>query len=239
MADQNVVKLRIQGFEDPICVDLGDRNAVSRLKGKSEISAFINPSSYKRTYKTIYGPDKVIASNANTSVFERIGESDLNLSFFVDGTGIMKLGDYTSVDHYIETFKDIVYGFKGTIHRPYYLLVTWGRLVFTGICSSLDVTYNLFTPSGRALRATIDVVLTESIDYKTKAKEAAKTSPDLTHSRVVKAGDTLPLMTYRVYGDSSHYVEVARRNGLSNFNAIKPGDIIYFHSLTKNQEYAR
>jgi len=89
------------------------------------------------------------------------------------------------------------------------------------------------------LRATIDVVLTESIDYKTKAKEAAKSSPDLTHSRVVKAGDTLPLMTYHIYGDSSHYVEVAKHNKLINFNAIKPGDVIDFPPLTTNKhDYA-
>lgn len=139
---------------------------------------------------------------------------------------------YANVDAYIAAFTDLVYGFKGNIHRPYYLLVTWGTLTFTGICTSLDVTYDLFTPDGKALRASIDVTLSESIDYKTKAKEAAKSSPDLTHMRVVKAGDTLPLLTYQIYGDSSYYVEVAKKNNLSSFNAIKPGDVLYFHPLT-------
>jgi hypothetical protein len=218
---QALVKLKVQGFENPACVG----------KPKGEIDAFINPSTYKRNYKSIYESSKEVDANAPTQVFKRIGESDLNLSFFVDGTGVMPLGKYLSVDDYIDTFTDLVYGFKGDIHRPYYLLITWGRLKFTGICTSLDVTYNLFTPDGKALRATIDIVLTESIDYKTKAKEAAKSSSDLTHMRIVKAGDTLPLMTYRIYGDSSHYVEVAKRNGLSSFNAIKPGDRIFFHPL--------
>lgn len=219
---QSLVKLKIEGFEDPACV------AVK----KGEIDAFINPSTYKRNFKTIYENSKEVNASAPTQIFKRIGESDLNLSFFVDGTGVMPLGKFKSVDDYITHFTQIAYGFKGDIHRPYYLLITWGRLIFTGICSSIDVTYSLFTPDGYALRATIDVVLTESIDYKTKAKEAEKSSPDLTHKRIVKAGDTLPLMTYRIYGDSSHYVTVARKNGLSNFHSIKPGDVIFFHPLT-------
>jgi hypothetical protein len=220
---QNLVKLNIAAYEDPACV----------AKKKGEINAFINPSTYKRNYKTTYENSKEFDASAPTQVFKRIDESDLNLSFFVDGTGVVPLEKkYKTVDAYIDAFTNLVYGFKGNIHRPYYLLVTWGKLKFKGICSNLDVTYSLFTPDGNALRATIDIVLTESVDYKTKAKEAAKSSPDLTHMRVVKAGDTLPLMTYRIYGDSSHYVEVARRNGLSSFNAIKPGDVLYFHPLT-------
>jgi nucleoid-associated protein YgaU len=218
-----LVKLKIQGFEDPACV----------AKKQGEINAFINPSTYKRTFTTIYGDSPEGDSNAPTQVFKRIGKSDLKLNFFVDGTGIVPLPKkFANVDAYIDAFTDLVYGFKGNIHRPYYLLVTWGTLTFTGICTSLDVTYDLFTPDGKALRASIDVTLSESIDYKTKAKEAAKSSPDLTHMRIVKAGDTLPLLTYQIYGDSSYYVEVAKKNNLSSFNAIKPGDVLYFHPLT-------
>ena len=221
----SLVKLKIEGFEDPACL----------AQKKGEIIAFINPSTYKRNFKTVYENVASVGTNAPTHIFKRVGESDLNLSFFVDGTGVMPLGNqYTDVDAYIDAFTDLVATFKGNIHRPYYLLVTWGTLKFTGICTNLDITYNLFTPEGKALRATIDVVLTESIDFKTKAKEAAKSSPDLTHMRVVKAGDTLPLMTYNIYGDSSYYVEVAKRNNLSSFNAIKPGDVLYFHPLTNN-----
>jgi len=218
-----LVKLKIEGFEDPACVS----------KKKGEIIAFINPSTYKRNFKTVYETSNEVNTNAPTQIFKFVGESDLKLSFFVDGTGVVPLAKkYANVDAYINAFTSLVYGFKGDIHRPYFLLVTWGTLKFTGICTGLDVTYNLFTPDGNALRATIDITLTESVDYKTKAKEAAKSSPDLTHMRVVKAGDTLPLMTYRIYGDSSYYVEVAKRNNLSSFNAIKPGDVLYFHPLT-------
>jgi len=223
-ASSTLVKLKIEGFEDPACV----------AKKKGEINAFINPSTYARNYTAVYQNTPETDASAPTQVFKRVGESDLKLNFFVDGTGVVPLGTYANVDAYVDAFTNLVCGFQGDIHRPYYLLITWGRLKFTCVCTKADVTYTLFTPDGNALRANIDAVFAESIDYKTKAMAAEKSSPDLTHMRVVKAGDTLPLMTYRIYGDSKYYIQVAKRNGLSNFNAIKPGDVLYFHPLTND-----
>ena len=219
-----LVKLKIEGFEDPAC------------KGakKDEIYAFLNPSTYQRTYNVLYSSDKALGATDTTQVFNGIGQSDLKLNFFIDGTGIEPLASkYTDVDAYITHFQNLLLGFHGDIHRPYYLLLTWGNLTFTGICSNMEVKYSLFNSEGKALRATIDITLTESKDYKTKAKEAAKSSPDLTHVRTVKAGDTLPLMAFRIYGSTEHHRFVAEYNGLSSFNAIKPGDQIYFPPLKK------
>ncbi|HPF52255.1 MAG TPA: hypothetical protein PK335_11805, partial [Draconibacterium sp.] len=58
-------------------------------------------------------------------------------------------------------------------------------------------------------------------------------SPDLTHVRMVNEGDTLPLMTYRIYGDSKYYLEVARVNKLTNFRKLKVGQKIFFPPIEK------
>ena len=63
---------------------------------------------------------------------------------------------------------------------------------------------------------------------KKKELEAGKNSSDLTHIRVVQAGDNLPLMCFRIYGDSSFYIKVAKFNKLNDFRDIKPGDHITF-----------
>jgi nucleoid-associated protein YgaU len=60
-----------------------------------------------------------------------------------------------------------------------------------------------------------------------------RSSPDLTHYRIVKAGDNLPLMTQRIYGDPKYYLEVARVNKLVNFRNLKPGQAIYFPPIEK------
>jgi hypothetical protein len=221
---QSLVKLKILGFKDPACTGVESDSIV----------AFINPSAYQRSLTVDYNPDQSLGSSGSTQGFKSIGQSDLSLSFFIDGTGVVKLpAGFTDVDSYIEKFTELVSGYQGEIHRPYYLLIIWGRLKFTGVCSKIDVKYNLFKPDGKALRATIEINLTQSKDYKTKTQEAANSSPDLTHLRTVSAGDTLPLMAYRIYGDSSHYLKVARANGLSSFQDIKPGDQIYFPPIKK------
>jgi nucleoid-associated protein YgaU len=224
MPSSSLVKLKILGFTDPTCTGTESDSIV----------AFINPSAYKRSLTVEYNPDNPIGSSASTQGFKSIGQSDLSLSFFVDGTGVVKLpAGFTDVDAYIAKFTDLVSGYQGDIHRPYYLLIIWGALKFTGVCSKIEVKYSLFNPDGKALRATIDIDLSQSKDYKTKTQESANTSPDLTHLRTVTAGDTLPLMAYRIYGDSSHYLKVARANGLSSFQDVKPGDQIYFPPIKK------
>jgi nucleoid-associated protein YgaU len=81
---------------------------------------------------------------------------------------------------------------------------------------------------GSPLRAEISLVLVASVSAKKKALEERKNSSDLTHIRTVLDGDNLPLMCYRIYGDSSFYIRVAQHNKITNFRAIKPGDEITF-----------
>lgn len=215
----NLVKLKILAFKDPSCKGVE----------ADSIVAFINPSTYERSLSVDYSQDQTLGASASTHSFKSMGQSDLKLTFFVDGTGVVKLpAGFSNVDAYIKKFTDLTTKYRGEIHRPYYLLIIWGSLTFTGVCSKIDVKYTLFDPDGKALRATIDITIVQSKDYKTKTQEGANTSPDLTHLRTVSAGDTLPLMSYRIYGDSSHYIKVARANGLNSFMDIKPGDQIYF-----------
>ena len=60
-----------------------------------------------------------------------------------------------------------------------------------------------------------------------------KTSPDLSHSRIVKSGDTLPLLSKEIYGSAVHYLRVAQANGLDNFRSLTPGQQIVFPPLEK------
>ena len=59
------------------------------------------------------------------------------------------------------------------------------------------------------------------------------TSPDLTHLRDVKDGDTLPLLVYDIYGDGKFYLEVARVNKLVNFRSLRSATRLSFPPLDK------
>ncbi len=97
----------------------------------------------------------------------------------------------------------------------------------------MDITYKLFTSQGLPLRALVKTTFIGSIeDDKRLAKENAQ-SPDLTHIRTIKEGDTLPLLCKEMYGDIKYYVEVANFNGLNDFRNLKTGDKIKFPPLAK------
>jgi len=219
-----LIKLKIEAFTDAACTSsAGD-----------PLDAMFNPNTYSRNYEVKYNDSNVIGENENTLIFKGITGSAMTLKLIADGTGVVPLPKgISTVDEYIEKVKELTYSFQGTQHRTNYLKIVWGSLSIICVCKTLNITYTLFKEDGSALRATIDIGLAETIDFKTKAKEAQKSSPDLTHIRTVKAGDTLPLMTYRIYGDSSYYLEVARANQLKSIHAIKPGDQIYFPPIKK------
>lgn len=216
----NLVKLKIESFSKPEC------DAGSRL---NYILAVVNPDSYTRDYKVNYDNPEIIGEAGNASFFAGMGVNTFTLKrLVVDGTGVIPIPGADTVDDYIDKFSNVVYSYQGALHRPPYLKISWGNLMVIGVCTSMKVDYKLFKPDGTALRAYIDLSVIESTDLATIAKEAGKSSPDVTHERIVKAGDTLPLMAYQIYGDPSMYVMVAEANNLNSFMDIKPGDKIFF-----------
>jgi len=221
-------KIKIESYKDAGCSGAAI----------ATVYAFINPTQYSSTVVMDFKKTETVGSPAPTYEFTAAGEGKLDLGeIIVDGTGLVQLKENakgylnTDVDGYIENLRKVVCGYDGNKHRPPYLKISWGKLISKCVCNSFVVTYTLFNPDGTALRARIKLGLLISTDVETKLKEAKLNSPDLTHMRIVKAGDTLPLMTYQVYGDSSYYPQIARYNGLSHINAIEPGDQLYFPPL--------
>ena len=97
----------------------------------------------------------------------------------------------------------------------------------------MDITYKLFKPDGTPIRATIHATFKGFIEDSLRVARENNNSPDLTHIRMVNEGDTLPLMTFRIYGNSKYYLEVAKANKLVNFRKLVPGQQIFFPPIEK------
>ncbi len=103
--------------------------------------------------------------------------------------------------------------------------IGWGSGLagFYGRLESMHANYTLFRATGEALRAKVDLGF---ISYATPMEEALmaqRSSPDMTHTVRVRAGDTLPLLCQQIYRDASRYLEIARLNGLDGFRALRAG----------------
>lgn len=137
------------------------------------------------------------------------------------------------VDEAIKKFFDVTAKRQGDTHKPSYLQLNWGAFEFRGFLETASTNYKLFNSSGLPIRATINATFAESISKTEQSQETNQGSPDITHIRIVEEGDTLPLISERIYGDSSFYLEIARINQITNFRKLKKGQKIILPRLNK------
>lgn len=195
-----------------------------------KFTVMINPSNYKHNYGINYNEEQINGKAGIPLKFTNYNAENIDFEFVIDGTGVVSQSN-KPVNERVEDLKKVVYAYNGSIHQPNYIKVKWGSLEFNGRLSSLSADYNLFKPDGLPLRAKLNLSIKSHISEKKEALLATRQSPDITHIITVKGGDSLPMLCYEVYEDSSYYEEVARVNGLTSFRNIKPGDKLTFPPL--------
>jgi phage tail protein X len=207
-------------------------------KPKGELRLWINPEKYTRTYTICYNDRTAQGSPGGSPDFNKIPSEEIKLELVFDGTGVVPspipgVLPFTEdgISKQVKTFTDLVFSYDGNIHSPRYLWLRWGTLSFTCRLTEFALTYTLFKPDGTPLRARGDATFVQFTSEALKAKESNLRSPDMTHVLTVRAGDTLPLMCWQVYGSSEWYERVARVNGLDSFRALRVGTQIVFPPL--------
>jgi nucleoid-associated protein YgaU len=233
-----LVKLKIKAFKN---------EQFTEEVADGEFKTMLNPDKYMFRYKIEQNEDQAPGTSAAAPRFNKALPEDLDLEFVFDRTGVLtnysasRSGDNTFSDEGegvigdIEQFKKVVFDYNGEKHKPNYLIITWGTLLFKGSLSEMDITFKLFKPDGTPLRAVARAKFKGFLEDDLRVAKENSSSPDLTHVREVKEGDTLPLMAFRIYGDSRYYLEVARVNRITNFRKLKTGEKIFFPPLEKKQ----
>jgi len=221
-----------------------------------------NPDSYSLQYKNEYSKGQGINTSGKQGNYIKTKPEKLSLTLIFDGTDITDYSTYgasskiantiTSItsniphksvknkvfmtaDVYkqVQKFLKVAYEMDGETHEPHPLKIIWGDLSFKGRLQTVDIKYTLFTRSGHPLRANLDVVFIGDLEESERVKKENKSSPDLTHIREVKNGDTLPLMAQEVYKDPAYYIQLARANNLNSFRKLKPGTTIKLPPIKK------
>lgn len=190
-----------------------------------------NPESYSRKYAVKYEAEQGKGDTASPQRFKGIDPEGFDFTFILDGTGVARNSDKKKVivHEEVERFLNITLKNNGKIHRPNYALVSWGTLVVKGVFKSADINYKLFSPDGTPLRAEIKASFSEAKEDIRRVAEADNSSPDLTHARIVKQGDNLPLMVANIYTTPTpYYLQVAAFNRLNNFRRLNAGQQLLF-----------
>lgn len=201
------------------------------VKDGDSFEVMLNPSSYNHSYKIGYSKKEALGQLGSDAKFSGIRPESVGFDMVIDGTGVVALIGVDDVKTQIQNLRDIVYKYDGNNHEPNHVRLLWGSLIFFGRLESMVVEYTLFKPSGEPLRAKVKLSFSGFMSKEEEALRANRSSPDLSHLIEVKAGDTLPLLCYRVYKDCSYYLEIARINNITNFRDLIPGSKLHFPPL--------
>lgn len=222
MAGGQLEKLLVRAYSAP---DYAEGSLIDTFE------SYVNPNEITLAYEMEYDSAQGSGTTGSRMDFKKVKPGDLSLAFFLDGTGAN--GVKIDVQEQVEKFQTVT-GYNGDIHRPNYLKVAWGTLqVKRCVLKSASIAYKLFKADGTPLRATISATFVDAVEDQTRVALAQDASPDLTHVRVLRAGESLAALCGQIYGRPELYPKVARANGLDGLRHLPAGTRVRFPPLAK------
>lgn len=228
-----LAKLTIEAFED-----IERKKPVKGVRGKSSLEVMYNPETLSTRHESEISRKQGIKIQGATPKWTHTRSKDLTVKLVFDGTnvgdfGFKRLFAPPTVGDRVKAFLTLCYDVQSDSHEAAYLRLQWNKGVFGSDgfecrLASVDIEYTMFDRDGSPLRAELTARFVEALD---PAKQNAKlrlSSPDLSHHRVVREGDTLPLLCREIYGSAAHYLRVAQVNGLDDFRDLRPGQSLIF-----------
>jgi hypothetical protein len=206
-----------------------------------------NPSSFTLSHASQFVEPGAVEPVGSPPTFSYAQPDELKIQLLFDGTGAADQGvqhlpglsrltgrGAGTVADALRRFLLACYEINGDSHQPNYLTITWGQGPLRDFACRLhkaDVSYTAFDRDGSPLRATVDAVFVEQLPLPKKRRMARLNSPDLSHSRTVRAGDSLPLLCREVYGSPDQHAAIARVNDLDSLRSPTIGTQIVFPPL--------
>ena len=226
MTQGKLEKLKIIAFKN---ADYSDAPA-----DQESMEALLNPETYALDYKVEYQDGQGQGTSSSQQRFTVKKPEEFSFELLLDSSGIIDGSKKENIEEDITKLRDLLLKYEGDIHEPRHFQVIWGTFLFKGRCTGLNINYKLFNPDGSPTRALCKVSFIGSIEDNLRTAEERRESPDMTHYRMFKAGDSLPMLCYQIYGSSGYYLQIARINKLSSFRSIDPGTELIFPPLSKN-----
>lgn len=228
-------KMKLQAYAD---------EAFSDKKGDA-FTVLVNPESYTIKYRVDHTESQGQGTSHPQLHFNKILAQDIHFDFIFDSTGvvadasILNIGlinpfaETANVIDQIEQFKQLMLYYQSETHRPNFVALQWGTLLFKGQMTSMDIDYKLFKPDGTPIRAMARVDFRGFIEEDLRVAMENSLSPDITHQRIFNANDRFDLLVNTIYKSPDYYIDVAKANGLSGFRKIAKGTRLFFPPVEK------
>lgn len=105
---------------------------------------------------------------------------------------------------------------------PAYAIFGWDRVYFRGFIKSVSATYTMFRETGKPVRATCNIDLTETPPGQARQNPTSGGRGAQGQVRLV-AGDTLAAVAFREYGDAALWRAIATANDIDDPLRVRPG----------------
>ncbi|MCP9234658.1 hypothetical protein [Lewinella sp. JB7] len=193
----------------------------------------VNPETYAMEHAIEYEVDETVraedgSESTNTLKYKKTPPGTFGCTLIFDATGILDGIARPDVVAETELFKKFLLSVESDTHDMRHFTLIWGTMIFKGRVTAVNFTFKLFTPDGRPVRAVAEVSFKGSFSDKLGDLINNLLSPDLTHRRVVVAGDTLANLCQQVYGNLDHVQAVADFNRLDTYRSLRVGRELAF-----------
>ena len=222
---EGLAKMTILAFEN--------RTLTGKEAKKFDIP--INPEKYSRNLKLKYDQTQGLGAQGNNEEYLSTDAEVFKFEFIFDNTGTVQGNtlDGTSVAEQIELFLGVTARLENGRHCPYLLKIIWGDFILGCQLNDVAINYTLFNAVGEPIRAKLNVTFKEYLHPVKRVQQEDKSSPDLTHLRMVHEGDNLQLMTFDIYNDTKFFLQIAQANGLSSPRILREGQELHFPPIKK------
>jgi nucleoid-associated protein YgaU len=210
---------------------------IINLENKESLKCHFNPNVYTFDKKNNWAPDQKTGGNMPPIVFGGGTPATLTMELLFDTYSDAAPGQkpedvrtkYTDKLWKLMLVDPKLKDKKSKKGRPPRVKFIWGKTwSFEGVITSLQQKFTMFWPeNGVPVRATVQVSFLQSKDEAALAKQNP-TSAGLGGERLwtVTDGDTLGLIAYREYGDTSLWRLIAEANRLDDVRRLIAGTVL-------------
>jgi phage tail protein X len=233
-----LARLTIEAFHDI------ERQCPLDVPGGNSLEAAYNPDALTVQYENVYNDRQPAGRQGSPGQWLQSRSKQQTFKLLFDGTHVGHFGverpGLATVAEQVERFMVLCYRLYGESHEPPYLRLHWNKDIlgldgFECRLHSLAINYSAFERDGSPLRAELTVRFVEAVARPKMDASHRTSSPDLTHRRVVRSGDTLPALCRQIYGSAVHHVRVAEVNGLDDLRSLVPGTELIFPPFARKE----
>jgi len=201
----------------------------AHLKG---VKALFNPERYTVNKSVQIAEIAIPGLDSPVQQFVRGQTEKITMELFFDST---ESGMVDNVQDVREKTKGVyqLLKVKSELHAPPRCVLLWGdagKLFSFGthvspwcLVESISEEFTLFSPSGKPLRAKLNVTFREAWTIEEQLRETPRHSSNRTKTRVVKKGETLSQIAWLEYNDPTQWRLIADENNLDNPRLLVPG----------------